>query len=200
MERTASTENPTPHKAPRKNRGDQQKGAPHERDEQTRIPHPYRRSPCNDAPAAPAAPSTTDEAKVLTALNLYRAKAGVSSPLTLDSGLKPAAEIAAKLVTSDKVVEEQDMVEFIKAFAGYKDAETYQPIGADLDMVNGKFSPKYVCMDSAELMAEHLSKQTDDVALEQLKSPDFKLVNIQTFKHGGVTYWVAVVAKSKVTT
>ena len=67
-------------------------------------------------------------------------------------------------------------------------------------MVNGKFSPKYVCMDSAELMAEHLSKQTDDVALEQLKSPDFKLVNIQTFKHGGVTYWVAVVAKSKVTT
>ena len=154
----------------------------------------------DDAPAAPAAPSTTDEAKVLTALNLYREKAGISSPLTLDSGLKPAAEIAAKLVTSDKVVEEQDMVEFVKAFAGYKDAETYQPIGASLDMDNGKFSPKYVCMDSAELMAEHLSKQTDDVALEQLKSPDFKLVNIQTFKHGGVTYWVAVVAKSKVTT
>lgn len=92
------------------------------------------------------------------------------------------------------------MVEYIKAFAGYKDAETYQPIGAGLDLDSGKFSPKYVCMDSAELMAEHLSKQTDDVALEQLKSPDFKLVNIQTFKHGGVTYWVAVVAKSKVTT
>ena len=142
----------------------------------------------DDAPAAPAA------------LNLYRAKAGISSPLTLDSGLKPAAEIVAKLVTSDKVVEEQDMVEYIKAFAGYKDAETYQPIGAGLDLDSGKFSPKYVCMDSAELMAEHLSKQTDDVALEQLKSPDFKLVNIQTFKHGGVTYWVAVVAKSKVTT
>ena len=153
----------------------------------------------DDAPAAPAAPSTTDEAKVLTALNLYRKNAGISSPLTLDSGLKPAAEIAAKLVTSDKVVEQQDMEEFAKAFAGYKDAETYQPIGAVPDE-NGKFSPKYVCMDSAELMAEHLLKQTDDVALEQLKSPDFKLVNIQTFKHGGVTYWVAVVAKSKVTT
>lgn len=153
----------------------------------------------DDAPAAPAAPSTTDEAKVLTALNLYRAKAGVSSPLTLDSGLKPAAEIAAKLVTSDKVVEMQDMQEFINAFAGYKDFMTYQPIGAVPDE-NGKFSPKYVCMDSAELMAEHLSKQTDDDALEQLKSPDFKLVNIQTFKYGGVTYWIAVVAKSKVTT
>lgn len=154
----------------------------------------------DDGPAAPAAPSTTDEAKVLTALNLYRAKAGVSSPLTLDSGLKPAAEIAAKLVTSDKVVEMQDMQEFINAFAGYKDFMTYQPIGAVLDDEAGKYFPKYVCMDSAELMAEHLSKQTEDAALEQLKSPDFKLVNIQTFKYGGVTYWVAVVAKSKVTT
>ena len=154
----------------------------------------------DDAPAAPAAPSTTDEAKVLTALNLYRAKAGISSPLTLDSGLKPAAEIAAKIVTSDKVVEQQDMEAFAKAVAGYKDAITYQPIGAVMDEENGKFSPRYVCMDSAELMAEHLSKQTDDDALEQLKSPDFKLVNIQTFKYGGVTYWIAVVAKSKVTT
>ena len=151
------------------------------------------------APSAPAVP-TGEEAKVFTALNLYREKAGISSPLTLDSGLKPAAEIVAELVTSDKVVELQDMVEFANAVAGYKDAENYQPIGADLDKINGKFSPKYVCMDSAELMAEHLSKQTDDVALEQLKSPDFKLVNIQTFKYGGVTYWVAVVAKSKVTT
>ena len=152
---------------------------------------------CGGGSAAPAAPATPKDAKVLEAINLYRGKL---SPLTLDSGLKPAAEIVAKLVTSDKVVEEQDMVEYIKAFAGYKDAETYQPIGAGLDLDSGKFSPKYVCMDSAELMAEHLSKQTDDVALEQLKSPDFKLVNIQTFKHGGVTYWVAVVAKSKVTT
>ena len=148
--------------------------------------------------SAPAVP-TGKEAKVLEALNLYRAKAGISSPLTLDSGLKPAAEIVAKLATSDKVVEAQDMVEFVTALADYEDFMTYQPIGAVLDLTSGKFSPKYVCMDSAELMAEHLSKQTDDVALEQLKSPDFKLVNIQTFQYGGVTYWVAVVAKSKVT-
>ena len=154
----------------------------------------------DDAPPAPAVPSTTDEAKVLTALNLYREKAGISTPLTLDSGLKPAAEIVAKMATSDKPAEEQDMIAFAKAFEGYKDAESYQPIGVVVDMENGKFSPRYVCMDSAELMVEHLSKQTDDAALEQLKSPEFKLVNIQTFKHGGVTYWIAVVAKSKVTT
>lgn len=148
------------------------------------------------APPAPAAPTTSEEAKVLEALNLYRAKAGISSPLTLDSSLKPAAEIAAKIATSDKV-EFQDMVDFITALKGRKDYTTYQPIGAVLDDEAGKYTPKYVCMDSAELMAEQLSKQTEDAALEQLKSPDFKWVYIQTLQYGGVTYWIAVVAKDK---
>ena len=151
------------------------------------------------APPAPAAPTTSEEAKVLEALNLYRAKAGISSPLTLDSSLKPAAEIAAKLATSDKVLELSDMMEFITALKGRKDYTTYQPIGAVLDDEAGKYTPKYVCMDSAELMAEHLSKQTEDAALEQLKSPDFKWVYIQTFQYGGLPHWIAVVAKDKVT-
>lgn len=154
---------------------------------------------CGGGSSAPTAPSTTDEAKVLTALNLYREKAGISSPLTLDSSLKPAAEIAAKNATSDKKIEYQDMVAFITALEGRKDYTTYQPIGAVLDEGAGKYTPKYVCMDSAELMAEHLSNQTDDAALEQLKSPDFKWVYIQTFQYSGLPYWIAVVAKSKVT-
>ena len=152
--------------------------------------------PAPPAPPAPAAPTTSEEAKVLEALNLYRAKAGISSPLTLDSSLKPAAEIAAKIATSDKI-EQQDMVAFITALKGRKDFMTYQPIGAVLDEEGGKYTPKYVCMDSAELMAEHLSKQTEDAALEQLKSPDFKWVYIQTFQYGGLPHWIAVVAKDK---
>ncbi len=150
----------------------------------------------DDAPAAPAAPSTTDEAKVLTALNLYRAKAGISSPLTLDSGLKPATDAVLKF--TDKTQNPEDVsAEYMKAVNGYVGA---CPIGLTPNTETLVYSPKYACMDSVEQMVEYLSGQTDKAGLEQLKSPDFKLVNIQTFKYGGVTYWIAVVAKSKVTT
>lgn len=148
----------------------------------------------DDAPAAPAAPSTTDEAKVLTALNLYRAKAGVSSPLTLDSGLKPATDAVLKFM--DKTQNPEDVTaEYGEAVIGYVGA---CPIGLIPNTETLVYSPKYACMDSAEQMVEYLSSQTDETGLEQLKSPDIKLVYIQTFKYGGVPYWVAVAAKGKV--
>ena len=183
-----------------KKQGDKQKGAPHEKDEQTRIPHPYRRSRCGALAGRPAAPSTTDEAKVLTALNLYRAKAGVSSPLTLDSGLNKAAEEVAKIILSNKPLGESKdaFAEAHKAILGYKNAELYQPIGLSMNEVSEgtyKAAPRYVCQDDAKLMGEQLMAQTGDPALEQLKSPLVTLVGIHVFEYGSATYWVAVVAE-----
>ena len=64
---------------PLKSRGDQQKGAPHERDEPTRIPHPYRRSRCGAlagrlrrCPQRTDAPDDIRVQQALDALNKFR--------------------------------------------------------------------------------------------------------------------------------
>ena len=150
---------------------------------------------CGGAPSTPAVP-TGKEAKVLEALNLYRGKL---SPLTLDSGLNKAAEEIAKVVLSNKPLGEGEdaFAEAHKAILGYKNAELYQPIGLSMNEVSEdtyKAAPRYVCQDDAKLMGEQLMAQTGDPALEQLKSPELKLVGIHVFEYGSATYWVAVVA------
>ena len=151
---------------------------------------------CGGGSSAPAAPATTAEAKVLTALNLYRKKAGVNEPLVLDDGLKPATDAVLKLM--DKTQNpEKVTAEYMNAMSGY--VGPCQPIGLTVNTTTNEFFPKYVCMDSAEQMAGNLLAQTNDNGLNQLKSPDIKLVYIQTFKYGDVTYWVAAAAKSKMT-
>ena len=147
-------------------------------------------------PSAPAAP-TGKEAKVLEAINLYRGKL---SPLTLDSGLNKAAEEVAKVILSNKTFSDGEDV-FAKAheaIRGYKNAETYPPIGLFMNKVSEdtyKAAPQYVYQDDAKLMGEQLMAQTGDVALKQLKSPELQLVGIHVFEYGSATYWVAVVAE-----
>ena len=147
-------------------------------------------------PSAPAAP-TGKEAKVLEAINLYRGKL---SPLTPDSGLNKAAEEVAKVILSNKTFSDGEDV-FAKAheaIRGYKNAETYPPIGLFMNKVSEdtyKAVPQYVYQDDAKLMGEQLMAQTGDVALKQLKSPELQLVGIHVFEYGSATYWVAVVAE-----
>ena len=148
------------------------------------------------APPAPAVP-TGKEAKVLEALNLYRGKL---SPLTLDSGLNKAAEELAKVILSNKTFGdgEDAFAEAHKAIKGYKNAETYPPIGLFMNKVSEdtyKAAPQYVYQDDAKLMGEQLMAETGDVALKQLKSPELQLVGIHVFEYGSATYWVAVVAE-----
>ena len=147
---------------------------------------------CGSTPPTPAVP-TGKEAKVLEAINLYR---GELSPLTLDSGLNKAAEEVAKMILSNKPLDDMNSyAEFDKAIAGYKNAEAYQPIGLSMNVETNKAAPRYVCQDDAKLMGEQLMAQTGDPALEQLKSPLVTLVGIHVFEYGSATYWVAVVAE-----
>ena len=149
---------------------------------------------CGGGSSAPAVP-TGKEAKVLEALNLYRGKL---SPLTLDSGLNKAAEEVAKMILSNKPLDDMNSyAEFDKAIAGYKNAEAYQPIGLSMNVETNKAAPRYVCQDDAKLMGEQLMAQTGDIALKQLKSPKLTLVGIHVFEYGSATYWVAVVAEGK---
>ena len=147
---------------------------------------------CGGAPSTPVVP-TGKEAKVLEAINLYR---GELSPLTLDSGLNKAAEEVAKMILSNKPLDDMNSyAEFDKAIAGYKNAEAYQPIGLPMNVETNKAAPRYVCQDDAKLMGEQLMAQTGDIALKQLKSPKLTLVGIHVFEYGSATYWVAVVAE-----
>lgn len=147
---------------------------------------------CGGAPSTPVVP-TGKEAKVLEAINLYR---GELSPLTLDSGLNKAAEEVAKMILSNKPLDDMNSyAEFDKAIAGYKNAEAYQPIGLSMNVETNKAAPRYVCQDDAKLMGEQLMAQTGDIALKQLKSPKLTLVGIHVFEYGSATYWVAVVAE-----
>ena len=147
---------------------------------------------CGGAPSTPVVP-TGKEAKVLEAINLYR---GELSPLTLDSGLNKAAEEVAKMILSNKPLDDMNSyAEFDKAIAGYKNAEAYQPIGLSMNVETNKAAPRYVCQDDAKLMGEQLMAQTGDIALKQLKLPKLTLVGIHVFEYGSATYWVAVVAE-----
>ena len=147
---------------------------------------------CGGGSSAPAVP-TGKEAKVLEAINLYRGKL---SPLTLDSGLNKAAEEVAQVILLNKPLGDPSTYDkFYEAIKGYKNAETYQPIGLSVNKDTGEAAPQYVCQDDAKLMGEQLIAQTGDGALEQLKSPLIKLVGIHVFEYGSATYWVAVVAE-----
>ena len=147
---------------------------------------------CGSTPPTPVVP-TGKEAKVLEAINLYR---GELSPLTLDSGLNKAAEEVAKMILSNKPLDDMNSyAEFDKAIAGYKNAEAYQPIGLSMNVETNRAAPRYVCQDDAKLMGEQLMAQTGDIALKQLKSPKLTLVGIHVFEYGSATYWVAVVAE-----
>ena len=153
---------------------------------------------CGGGPSAPPAPPAVPigkEAKVLEAINKYR---GELPPLTLDSGLNKAAEEVAKIILLNKPLTDEKLFDDLyKAIAGYKNAETYQPIGLSANGETAKAAPRYVCQDDAKLMGEQLMAQTGDPALEQLKLPKLTLVGIHVFEYGSATYWVAVVAEGK---
>ena len=149
------------------------------------------------APPAPPAVPTGKEAKVLEAINLYRKKAGVNEPLTMDDGLKPAAELTMKIAKGEMEYDEKASEALGKAIDGYIDVGA--PIGIAFDKDTG--IKMLVCVYSEDVakMAQNLSLQLDEGAKANLKSPAITLVNIQTFEYSGVTYWVALIAESKVT-
>ena len=143
-------------------------------------------------PSAPAAP-TGKEAKVLEALNLYRKNAGVDEPLTMDDGLKSAAELTMKIAKGEI---KYDAAAGLALGAAFSD---YNKIGAPIGFYDDgtRVVPVCVYSEDVELMALTLPLQVDEVDKNNLKSPVFNLVNIQTFELSGVTYWVAVIADRK---
>lgn len=148
------------------------------------------------APPAPAVPTNGQEAKVLEAINKYRAAAGVKEQITLDNGLKPAAELVVKIAKGEMAFDEKAAEALDKAVVGYNEVST--PIGIAFDNETGNIMPVCVYSEDAEKMAQKLPLQVDDGAKEKLKSAS--LIAIQLLEYDGVKYWVAVVAKSKVTT
>ena len=140
-------------------------------------------------PSAPAAP-TGKEAKVLEAINKYR---GALPPLTPDSGLKPAAEIAAEVAKGKRKYE--DSIEDLgKIMSRYKDVSA--PIGIAFDPDTGDMTLLCVYSEDVEKMAKNLPLQLAEDTQEDLKSAS--LIAIQVFESEGVKYWVAFVAKGKV--
>ena len=150
----------------------------------------------DDAPAVPPAPAapTGKEAKVLEAINKYR---GELPALTLDSGLNKAAEEVAKIAKGEVEYNPENMKALSAAFTDYKGF--CKPIGVRADNDGTHVTPVCVYSDNAEEMAQNLNNQLDEGDKASLSSPAIKLVNIKTFERNGVTYWIALIAESKVT-
>ena len=144
------------------------------------------------APSAPAVP-TGKEAKVLEAINLYRKKAGVNEPLTMDDGLKSAAELTMKIAKGEIKYDVNAVLALGAASDDYH--QISDPIG--FYGAGTRVVPVCVYSEDVELMALTLPLQVDEFDKNNLASPVFKLVNIQTFELSGVTYWVAVIADGK---
>ena len=144
------------------------------------------------APSAPAVP-TGKEAKVLEAINLYRKKAGVNEPLTMDDGLKSAAELTMKIAKGEIKYDVNAVLALGAASDDYH--QISDPIG--FYGAGTRVVPVCVYSEDVELMALTLPLQVDEFDKNNLASPVFKLVNIQTFELSGVTYWVAVIADRK---
>ena len=150
---------------------------------------------CGGGSSAPAVPTTGEEAKVLEAIKKYRAAAGVEKQITLDNGLKPAAEIVVKIAKGDMKLDAKGAEALGNAVVGYD--EPGAPIGIDFDNTTGHMMPVCVYLEDVEKMAQNLPLQLDDDPQDDLKSAS--LIAIQLFEYGGAKYWVAVVAKGKVT-
>lgn len=148
---------------------------------------------CGSTPPTPAVPTTGEEAKVLEAINKYRAAAGVKEPLILENGLKPAAELVVKIAKGEMAFDEKAAEAFDKAAAGYIDVGA--PIGIAFDKDTGNTMPVCVYTETVDLLVNNLS-MLDEVDQTNLKSAS--LIAIQLFEYGGVKYWVAVAAKGKV--
>ena len=148
---------------------------------------------CGSTPSTPAVPTTGEEAKVLEAINKYRAAAGVKEPLILENGLKPAAELVVKIAKGEMAFDEKAAEAFDKAAAGYIDVGS--PIGIAFDKDTGNMMPIFVYTETVDLLVNNLS-MLDETNQTNLKS--LSLIAIQLFEYGGVKYWVAVVAKGKV--
>lgn len=150
---------------------------------------------CGAPSTPPAVPTNGEEANVLKAINKYRAAAGVKEQITLDNGLKPAAEIVVEIAKGERKFDATAAEALGKAVAGYD--EPGAPIGIAFDKDTGNMMPVCVYSEDAEKMVQNLPLQLDDDPEEDLKSAS--LIAIQVFEYGGAKYWVAVVAKGKVT-
>lgn len=148
---------------------------------------------CGSTPSTPAVPTTGEEAKVLEAINKYRAAAGVKEPLILENGLKPAAELVVKIAKGEMAYDADAAEAFDKAAAGYIDVGA--PIGIAFDKDTGNVMPVGVYTETVDLLVNNLS-MLDETDQTNLKSAS--LIAIQLFEYGGVKYWVAVAAKGKV--
>lgn len=123
MERTASAENIQTSALPQK-RGDKQKGAPHERTEQTRIPHPLRRSVvalslagCGgpSAPPEPPAPPASESKE----LALFKAINEVWYEVNKEAIHNPKLDICKSVVYCQEAA---DLAKFTAS-----PFETYEP-------------------------------------------------------------------------
>ena len=148
---------------------------------------------CGSTPSTPAVPTTGEEAKVLEAINKYRAAAGVKEPLILENGLKPAAELVVKIAKGEMAYDADAAEAFDKAAVGYIDVGA--PIGIAFDKDTGNVMPVGVYTETVDLLVNNLS-MLDETDQTNLKSAS--LIAIQLFEYGGVKYWVAVAAKGKV--
>lgn len=152
---------------------------------------------CGEPSAPPAAPTNGEEAKVLEAINKYRAAAGVKEPLRLENGLKPAAELMVKLAKGEMKYDDEAMEALGKALDD-KYNGSHTPIGVRMDSDDEtRVLPVCVYSEDVELMAQKLPLQVDENGQNNLKSPAVKLVSIQIFEYDGVKYWIAVIADSK---
>ncbi|WP_223474549.1 twin-arginine translocation signal domain-containing protein [Faecalibacterium prausnitzii] len=146
---------------------------------------------CGSTPSTPAVPTTGEEAKVLEAINKYRAAAGVKEPLILENGLKPAAELVVKIAKGEMAFDADAAEALGKAAAGYN--VSGRPIGMSMNS-SGSMMPVCVYTENVDLLVKNLS-MLDEADQTNLKSAS--LIAIQLFEYGGVKYWVAVAANGK---
>ena len=147
---------------------------------------------CGGAPSTPAVPTNGEEAKVLEAIKKYRAAAGVTEPLALDDGLKPAVELVVKITKGGMTFDTDTLTALDNAAGDYNILG--RPIGMSISPL-GKAMPVCVYPETVDQLVDDLSMLEED---NQTSLKSASLIAIQLFEYGGEKYWVAVAAGGKV--
>ena len=154
---------------------------------------------CGGAPSAPAAPTTPKDAKVLEAINLYRKEKKLGT-FEMDDRLNGVTEDVVNCALGK--TEYEDMFNnMVAKLYGMSTASggPYEDFGPPFGVVS-KGVPTMLYDEDINVMKNALLALEPADTADNIGKPGVNLISIKVFTASdGKVYWVAVVAKGKVT-
>ena len=154
---------------------------------------------CGGAPSAPAAPTNGEEAKVLEAINLYRKEKKLGT-FEMDDRLNGVTEDVVNCALGK--TEYEDMFNnMVAKLYGMSTASggPYEDFGPPFGVVS-KGVPTMLYDEDINVMKNALLALEPADTADNIGKPGVNLISIKVFTASdGKVYWVAVVAKGKVT-